>query len=240
MSLPMQSTPTYTINIPSSKEQFKFRPFLVKEQKALLIAQQSENPIVMADTLKKVVASCAQSKIDVDKLAVFDLEYLFSQIRAKSVGETVEMFFFCDTCVDEKAKAKVSIDLTNLKVSFDKNHTNKIALFEDVGVIMKYPSIEILKLLEHSDGATNETDAVFNIIVDSIESIYDSNEMYHAKEQTKEELTKFINHLTTEQFAKIEQFFETMPKLYYDVDYTCPVCNKQHHKVLEGLNSFFY
>jgi hypothetical protein len=150
------------------------------------------------------------------------------------------MYFFCDTCDDEKAKAKVSIDLTKLSVSFDKNHTNKIPLFDDVGVIMKYPSIEILKKLENPKEMSSEADLVFDIVVDSIDSIYDSSEVYHAKEQTKEELMNFINNLTTDQFNKIEQFFETMPKLYYDVHYTCPVCKKEHHKVLEGLNSFFY
>lgn len=240
MGLPIQSTPTYTTHIPSTKQEFKFRPFLVKEQKALLIAQQSNDPTVMADTLKKVVGSCALSKIEVDALAVFDLEYLFSQIRAKSVGETVDMFFFCDTCDDDNAKVRMSIDLTKLQVNFDPNHTNKIALFDDVGIIMKYPSIEVLKKLQHLDGITSETDFVFDVILDSIESIYDNQQIYYAKDQTKKELSDFLNNLTAEQFNKIETFYETMPKLQYDVNYSCPVCGKQHNKVLEGLNSFFY
>lgn len=240
MSLPMQTAPTYTLTIPSSKEPLKYRPFLVKEQKSLLIAQQSEDPVVMANTLKQVVDACSMSKIDVNKLAVFDLEYIFSQIRAKSVGETVEMFFFCDTCEDENAKAKITIDLTKLKVEFNSTHTNKIALFDDVGVVMKYPSIEILKTLDQLNGSTPEPELVFNVIVDLIESIYDDQEIYHAKEQTREEMLQFVNNLTTEQFSKIEHFFETMPKLQYAVDYVCPVCKKPHHKVLEGLNSFFY
>ena len=129
MSLPIQSTPIYTIKIPSSKESFKYRPFLVKEQKALLIAQQSEDPMVMVDTLKQVVQACSQSKIDVDKLAVFDLEYIFSQIRAKSVGEIVDLFFYCDVCDTEKAKSKVSIDITKLQVQFFPEHESKISLF---------------------------------------------------------------------------------------------------------------
>lgn len=239
MALPKQSAPTYTVEVPSTKEKLKFRPFLVKEQKALLLAQQSEDMVVMADTLKSVISSCAQSKIDVDKLAVFDLEYIFSQIRAKSVGENVELFFFCDTCEDEKAKVKISIDLTNLKVENFEGHESKIQLFDDVGIVLKYPSIDIIKNIEKLGTADSEVDLVFDIIIECIDYIFDTNEVYYAKEQTKQELADFINNLTAEQFAKIENFFDTMPKLQYKVDYACPVCGKQHHKKLEGLNSFF-
>lgn len=239
MALPKQSAPTYTIEIPSSKQELKFRPFLVKEQKALLLAQQSEDPVVMADTLKSVIQSCAQSSIDVNKLAVFDLEYVFSQIRAKSVGETVDLLFYCDTCDDEKAKVKISIDLTNLKVEHFPGHEQKISLFDDVGISMKYPSIDVIKNIEKLGNTENEIDLVFDIIAECVDYIYDSNELYYAKEQSKTELVEFINNLTGDQFAKIELFFETMPKLQYNVDYSCPVCKKAHHKTLEGLNNFF-
>jgi len=238
MALPVQSTPTYSIAIPSSKETLKFRPFLVKEQKALLLAQQSEDASVMVDTLKGVIKSCAQSKVDVDKLAIFDLEYIFSQIRSKSVGENVDLIFSCDVCDDEKAKVKITIDLSKLQVETDPRHEQKIHLFDDVGIVMKYPSVNVINTMDKY-GVDAEVDLVFDIVCECIDYIYDSTEVYHASEQTKEELQSFVNNLTTEQFEKIESFFETMPKLRQKVNYTCPVCSREHNKVLEGLNSFF-
>jgi len=238
MALPVQNTPIYTTEIPSTQESIKFRPFLVKEQKSLLLAQQSEDINVMADTLKDVIRLCVQSKIDVDKLAIFDLEYIFSQIRAKSVGENVDLLFSCDDCTDEKSRVKISIDLTKLKVETDPTHQTKIGLFNDVGIVMKYPSINVLNALEKY-GVDSEIDLVFDIVCQCIDYIYDNKEVYHAHEQSKEELTTFVNNLTTEQFGKIESFFETMPKLRQRVNYTCPMCSKEHNKVLEGLNSFF-
>jgi hypothetical protein len=239
MALPKQQAPIYTLEIPSTKDSLKYRPFLVKEQKALLLAQQSEDPIVMVDTLKQVIKSCSQSSVDVDRLAVFDLEYIFSQIRAKSVGEIVDLFFFCDTCEDEKAKVKISIDITKLKVENFEGHTSKISLFNDVGVSMKYPNINVVKNIEKMGDTNSEVDLVFDIIAECIDYIYDTSEVYYAKEQTKEELSEFINNLTSEQFEKIENFFETMPKLQQKVSYRCPVCSKEHNKTLEGLNNFF-
>jgi hypothetical protein len=238
MALPVQSTPTYNIAIPSTKENLKFRPFLVKEQKALLLAQQSEDASVMVDTLKGVIRSCAQSKVDVDKLAIFDLEYIFSQIRSKSVGENVDLIFSCDVCDDEKAKVKITIDLSKLQVETDPKHEQKIHLFDDVGIVMKYPSVNVINTMDKY-GVDAEVDLVFDIVCECIDYIYDSKEVYHANEQTKEELQSFVNNLTSEQFEKIESFFETMPKLRQKVHYTCPVCSREHNKVLEGLNSFF-
>jgi rubrerythrin len=239
MALPMQQAPIYTLQVPSTKEQLKYRPFLVKEQKALLLAQQSEDALVMVDTLKQVIKTCSQTPVDVDRLAVFDLEYIFSQIRAKSVGEIVDLFFYCDTCDDEKAKVKISIDITKLKVEEFPGHTAKIELFGDVGVCMKYPNINVVKNIEKLGDVSSEVDLVFDIITECIDYIYDTSEVYYAKEQSKEELMDFINNLTAEQFAKIENFFETMPKLQQKVSYRCPVCSKQHEKTLEGLNNFF-
>jgi hypothetical protein len=239
MALPSQQAPIYTLEVPSNKEKFKYRPFLVKEQKALLLAQQSEDPVIMVDTLKNVIKSCAQSQLDIDKLAVFDLEYVFSQIRAKSVGEIVDLFFYCDTCDDEKAKVKISIDITKLQVEHFEGHDCKIPLFGDVGVVMRYPNIDVVKNIEKLNGIDSEVDMVFDIITECIDYIYDTSEVYYAKEQTKEELSEFINNLTSEQFERIEKFFETMPKLQQKVAYRCPVCSKQHEKTLEGLNNFF-
>lgn len=237
MALPMNSTPVYTIKVPSTGKEFKFRPFLVKEEKILLIAQQSEDLLVMVDSLKQVIKSCSKSDVDINTLASFDLEYIFTQIRAKSVGENVELLLKCDTCEDDKAVVKINIDLTKLEVTKPENHNNNIMLFDDVGIVLKYPSLDILKLLE-SD-TKNEMDDIFSVVADSIDSIYNTTEVFHAKDQTKDELLDFLNNLTSEQFSKIQLFFETMPRLKQDIEYTCPVCQKKHEKLLEGLSSFF-
>ena len=240
MALPIMSTPTYTMIVPSSGKPVKYRPFLVKEEKALLIAQQSEDVSVMIQTLKGIINTCVLDKLDVDKLATFDLEYMFTQIRAKSVGEIIELIFPCD--IDhgednEKARVKVSIDLTTLIVEKDPNHNNKINLFGDVGVVMKYPTMDVMKRLENLD--TNDLDKVFGVVADSIDYIYQGEEIFYGKEQKHEELLQFLNNLTSEQFVKVQQFFATMPRIKKEIEYTCPVCQRQHRKMLEGMQSFF-
>lgn len=237
MALPMNSTPVYTLTVPSTNKKLKFRPFLIKEEKTLLIAQQSEDATVMVESLKEVIQACIKDDVDVNGLATFDLEYIFTQIRSKSVGEIIELMMLCDTCTDEKAVAKVMIDLTKIQVEKNPEHKSKIHLYQDVGIVMKYPTIDILKKMESIN--TNDLDEVFNIIVDCIDYIYNEEEVFNAKEQTKQELLDFLNNLSSDQFAEVQKFFETMPKLKHEINYECPVCNKKHNKVLEGLNSFF-
>lgn len=236
MALPISATPTYNLTVPSTGKQVKYRPFLVKEEKALMIAQQSEDPVVMIDTIKNIIAECVK-ELDVETLATFDIEYIFAQIRAKSVGETVDLVFYCDTCTDDKAKVQMSFDLTQLKVEKSEGHTNKIELFDDVGVVMKYPSIETLTELQGID--TSSVDQIFKVIIDCIDYIYTSDQVFHANEHSREEIEQFLENMTSDQFAKIQQFFETMPKIRQEVDYNCPVCGKAHHAVLEGIQSFF-
>jgi hypothetical protein len=241
MALPINSTPIYNLTVPSSGKQIKYRPFLIKDEKALLIAQQSEDSTVMIDSLKQVIRSCTQfenqDQINVNDLATFDLEYVFTQIRAKSVGEIVELNLLCDTCTDEKAVTKVSIDLTTLQVEKDPKHQTKIKLFDNVGIALKYPTMELVKKLENAD--SNDIEQIFNIVLECIDYIYTDEEMFHAKDQTKQELLTFLNNLTSDQFKAIQEFFETMPQMKKNIDYSCPVCGKEHHKVLEGLASFF-
>ena len=237
MALPIQKTAVYSLTIPSTGKVVKYRPFLVKEQKSLLVAQQSEDQQVMLDTLKGLLTSCIQEKIDVDSLAMFDIEYIFSQIRAKSVGEVVDLILRCDTCEDEKAKVKVSIDLTKLVVEKPEGHDKNIRLFDDVGVVMKYPSLEIVKKLENVD--QNDVETVFDIIVACIDTIYAGEEVHHAAEYSRQELKEFLENLTQDQFLKIQKFFETMPKLEKRLDYSCPVCAKQQSILVQGLDSFF-
>lgn len=237
MALPMNSTPTYKVEVPSTGEKISFRPFLIKEEKALLIAQQSEDQETMVETLKDVIKSCTFDKVNVEELALFDLEYLFTQIRGKSVGEEFELLFSCDTCEDEKAKVKITLDVNSIKIIKSENHTKKIELFGDVGVVMKYPNFNMIKKIE--DINTTDFNAVFNIVADCIDYIYDTDQVYYSKETKREELLAFLENLTPEQFAKVQVFFETMPKLSTNVKYVCPVCSKMHDKNIEGLNNFF-
>ena len=239
MALPIQNTPVYTLKIPSTKQEVKYRPFLVKEEKALLVAQQSDDQQVMLDTLKEILKNCIKTPIDLEEMALFDIEYIFSQIRAKSVGEIVEIVVRCDVCpeTDEKARVKLTFDLTKLEVTFPEGHNKKIPLFDDVGIVMKYPSLDVVKEMEFMDHT--DAEQVFKIVVQCIDYIYDNEEVYYAKDSTKEELNQFLENLTQEQFRKVQEFFETMPKLSKPVVYDCPVCGHHHEKVVEGLSSFF-
>ena len=235
MALPVIATPTYELVVPSTKAKVKFRPFLVKEEKALLIAQQSEDDQTMLNTLKEVIKSCTFEKLNPDNLAIFDIEYIFTQLRAKSVGEISELVFNCLECNDPKAKMNISIDLSKLQVQFNAEHKSKIELFDSVGIQMKYPSFKSLSKLKH----LNDTDAIFDVVYDCIDYIYDEENVYPAAEQTREDLEKFIDNLTQEQFSKIKNFFDTMPRLKHELDFSCPVCGYKHHQTIEGLENFF-
>lgn len=237
MALPSAATPKYKLVIPSLKKTVTYRQFLVKEEKALLIAQHSEDPDTMLDTLKAVILSCVTERINVDELALFDVEYIFAQLRAKSVGEIVDLILKCDTCTDDLASVKYSIDLTNLSVEVPSDHDKKIPLFDDVGVIMKYPSFSMIKKMESID--TDNIDGLFDVICMCIEAVYNSEEMFYAQDQTTEELRDFVNNLTQAQFKKLQRFFDTMPKLEQRVQFMCPVCRKEHDKMIRGLDSFF-
>lgn len=237
MALPVINTPTFDLTIPSTKKKVKFRPFLVKEEKALLIAQQSDDASSMAHTVKDIINACSFGKLDVDILATFDIEYIFCQLRGKSVGEIVELFFNCLACNDPKGKVKIEIDLTKIDVIFSKDHKDTVKLNDTIGIKMKYPSFETLERIGQVDG--NDVDAMFKIIIDSIDYIFDGDEIYAAKEQTQEELMQFIENLTQDQFEQIQKFFDTMPALEKEIEFDCPNCGHHHKDVIRGLNSFF-
>lgn len=240
MALPTNASPIYTLEIPSTKKQFKYRPFTVKDEKALLMAQQSNDIGVMLDTVKDVIRVCAKNEIDVDNLASFDIEYIFLQMRANSIGELVEMIFSCDVDHGEdnaKARVQKSINLFEAKVEQFGDHKNTIPLFNDVCVVMKYPTIDTLKKIEAL--TVENPEAVFDIVIDCIDSIYDGDEVYPAHEQKREDLEEFVNNLTPKQYDDIINFTRSTPKLRVYVDYTCPVCGREHNKYLEGLASFF-
>lgn len=233
MALPVQTSPVYKLTIPSTKKKITFRPFLVKEEKALLLAEQSEEISFMVETLKKIIADCTFNKVDVESLAVFDLEYILTKLRAKSIGEIADVNVICEKC---KKPNSLKVDISNLEVTRFPDHTNKIALFDSVGVVMSYPKIDILNDLSKN---SSETDNVFNAAIECIDYIYDAEMIYHSKDQTKEELNKFIDNLNREQFSKIEKFFETMPILEVPVEYKCVHCEHINKKKIEGIQNFF-
>jgi hypothetical protein len=237
MALPKNSTPIYNLTIPSNNKKVKFRPFLVKEEKSLLLAQQSEDPVVMVNTLQEVIKNCIIDKLDIESLAIFDLEYIFTQIRAKSVGEEVELVFKCAHCDDENAKVKITFDLTKIQVEKKEEHTNKIILFDNVGIVLKYPTINMVKQLDTLN--SNDYDNIFDIVIECIDYIFDDSELYYAKETPRKELEDFLNDLNSDQFSKIKLFFETMPKIKQEIDYKCPICNADNHTTLSGLSAFF-
>ena len=237
MALPKQSLTVYSAIIPSTDTSIKYKPFLVKQEKALLLAQQSDDQMVMLDTLKDVLSDCILDKVDINSLAMFDIEYLLLQIRSRSIGEMVELIFSCDICDDPKAKVKYSFDVSKIEVRKDPNHTKKINLFDEVGVVMKYPGLKDIKKIESLD--LDDVNNIFEVVINSIDYIYDGNEIHRAKDQTQEELLEFLNNLSQIQFQKLREFFETMPKLRQDVKYKCPVCGLEHNKYLQGLDTFF-
>jgi hypothetical protein len=237
MALPINKTPIYNLTIPSTGEFVNFRPFLVKDEKALLLAQNSDDPTVMINTLKDVIRGCLDSKIDVDRLAIFDIEYIFAQLRAKSVGESIDLIFTCGHCEQENNKLKVSIDLTKLKVDKDPEHTNTISLYDNVGIKLRYPDIAMIRKIDELNNV--DMIQIFNIIVDCIDFIYDEDQMYYPKDSTRDELMQFLENLTSDQFARIQKFFETMPKIQEVVEFNCPACSQHNKTTLEGINSFF-
>ena len=236
MALPMNSTPLYKIQIPSSGKEITFRPFLVREEKALLLSQQSESTEIMVNTLKEIIQNCVKEPINIDSLAIFDYEYLFTQIRAKSVGELVDLIFTCAHCEQENNKVKMSIDLTKIPIVKDPDHSNKIPLFDDVGVLMNYPSLDTFKKAE---GKEEDLNVVMDVVIDCIEAIYKGDEMFYAKEQTRKEVEDFVMNLTKEQFDKIEKFFVTVPKYKQDIEFDCPACGQHNLSTVEGPASFF-
>lgn len=238
MALPKQTTPIFSMTIPSLEKTVKYRQFLVKEEKALLIAQQTEDTKVMIDTMKVVIEGVLLEKLDLNTLAIFDLEYMFLQVRSKSVGEDVDLIFACDVDhgeLNDKARSKVKLGIDEIQVVKQDGHTNKIPLFDNVGVIMRYPTLDLAEGM----GDLEDMDNLMILVAGLIDTIYDEDQMYLASEQSRMELMEFLNNLTSEQFQKIEEFFITMPKLQAIVNYTCPVCGLKHEKTLEGLSNFF-
>ena len=236
MALPKLTTPTYELEIPSTDEKIKFRPFLVKEEKILMMAMESKSSADITQAVKDIVNECTFNKVKIDNMPMFDVEYIFLQIRSKSVGEVSNLKLLCPD--DGKTYADVELNLNEVKVQVGDNHTNKIILDNGMGMIMKYPTIDSFKDSGIQDiNATNMLEVISACIMQIYEE--EGKQTYDPKDQTKKELTDFIEQLNTKQFKQVQKFFETMPKLKHEITIKNPKTKKESKVTLTGLNDFF-
>ena len=237
MPLPKISTPTYELELPSSGKKIKYRPFLVREEKILIIAMESEDDKQITNAVKEVITNCILTRgVKVDQLSTFDIEYLFLNIRGKSVGEEVEVLVTCPD--DETTQVPVAINLDDIRVETGDNHSRDIKLDSDLILRMKYPSMEEFIKNNFSTEELN-LDNTFDLISSCIEQVYSEEESWSASDCTKKELREFLEQLSSKQFKEIETFFETMPKLSHTVKVKNPNTGVVNDVVLEGLNAFF-
>ena len=232
MSLPVINTPTYELEVPSTKDTLKYRPFLVKEEKILLIAMEEEDTKHMVNAVRTIVDNCTFKTLKVNEMPMFDLEYVFLNIRAKSVGEVAKVQVLSPD--DLKTYVEVDIPLDEISVKFQKGHTNLIKLNDEITIEMAYPTFEMLESFDSED-----TKAIFDLIGKCVERIIDGEIIHERADFNKKELIEFLDSLNTKQFADMQKFFETMPKLSHDIEFQNPKTKKKHKKTLEGLNSFF-
>lgn len=235
MALPKMNVPQYKIELPSTGEQINMRPYLVKEEKVLMIALESNDPVQISEAVRNIIMSC-YSIDSLDKLTVFDIEYLFLMLRSKSVGEKMNLQIKCN----EEGCGKltpITIDVADVEI-INKNQDRNILLDEKsgIGVVMNYPSMEMIANLDIEK--LNSSEGMMDIIMESIDSIYDEDNVYDAAVESKEELTSFFDNLSGEQYKKIMNFFRDVPAVYYKSEYDC-ICGKKNDIELRGLNSFF-
>jgi len=237
MPLPNLKSPTHTLTIPSNSQEVQYRPFLVSEEKILLMAMEGNDQTEIVKALKQIISNCTNDTVDVSKLTLFDLEYIFLNLRAKSIGNEIELTakIKCESPECPK-QVPLTVDLNDVQVVENEHHTDKYMLNNEVGIALKYPSIDSVNKLQSTDMGIDE---MFDIIVDSIDYIYDTENTYPASEQSRQELVDFLDSFTDEQFKKIMTFFDTMPRLEKEVEVTCPNCGRTETTKLSGLQSFF-
>jgi hypothetical protein len=238
MPLPKIATPTYELELPSTEQKIKYRPFLVKEEKLLVLALESEDTKQITTAIKTVIKSCIETKnIKVESLPTFDIEYLFLNIRGKSVGEEIDVNIICPD--DEETIVPIKINVDDIQVQKNSEHSNKIKLDDSIMMEMKYPSLEQFIKSNFDLSADSTMDQSFELIGSCIDKIYTEEEVWVAADVTKKELMDFLDQMNTSQFKQIEKFFETMPKLSHKIKVTNPKTEVESEVVLEGLSSFF-
>lgn len=242
--LPKIDVPLYKISLPLSGKKLKIRPFLVKEEKILLMAMETEDDDAVLLAIKQIVTNCCVDNIDVDELPILDLEYIFLQLRARSVGEIIDLQYRCNNNVGAEENGdpkkcghiiKLNFNALEVKPEFDKKHDKKIQLTQKLGLVMKYPDFKIIESVKD----LSETEAVTKTIISCIDYIYDEESVYYAKDTSEAELIDFVDSLTAEQFGKLQEFFDTIPKLKKNLNFKCVKCGYEEEIILEGIQSFF-
>ena len=244
--LPKIDTPLYEITLPLSKQKIKFRPFLVKEEKILLMAMESEDENSVVLGIKQIMRNCLLSDIDIEDLPILDFEYLFLNLRARSVGEIIDLQYKCNNDIPGSEDDKthkcgnlINLSFNALEVKPEINEINgKIQLTPKLGVVLKYPTFKAIENVSFTENK-NPVDFVSETIISSIDYIYDEENMYYAKDTPKEELIDFIDSLTKDQFSMIQKFFEDIPKLTKKIDFKCNKCGYEENIEIEGIQSFF-
>ncbi len=247
MALPKVNTPTYELKIPSTGQKVTYRPFLVKEEKMLLMAIEDGSVGAMSKAMKEIISACTEDEVKLKELAPFDIEYFFLQLRGKSVGDTVDLTFrkpdniVCgEKNKDCKEMCSIKINIEDINVDDSKVKDSKIQLTDDIGVKMNYPHFDTLQKFANDGNEDHlSADNIFNVINGCIEYIWDGDEIYKAKDSTKKELTDFVESLSSAQFAKIKDFLEGMPALRHTAEWKCPKCDKEGPLLLEGIDAFF-
>lgn len=238
MPLPKIATPTYELDLPSTGQTIKYRPFLVKEEKLLVIALESEDTKQITTAIKTVIKNCVETKgIKVESLPTFDIEYLFLNIRAKSVGEEIEVNIICPD--DEETNVSIKLDVDDIKVKTNPDHTNRIKLDDSLMMEMKYPSLDQFIKNNFDMSSNNAMEQSFELVASCVDKIYNEEEVWAAADVTKKELMEFLDQMNSSQFKEIEKFFETMPKLSHTVKVKNPKTEVESEVTLEGLSSFF-
>ena len=236
MALPKLEVPIYELTVPSTDEKIKYRPFLIKEEKILLIAMESGANEDVIQAVKQIVSECTFNTLKLGNMPMFDVEYIFLQIRSKSVGEVSKLKILCRD--DGETYANVEVDLTEIEVQVNDDHTNKIELTDEMGVIMRYPTIDSFSTAGISDITA---DNMLDVIVTCIDKIYDKKgeEVYDSKDSSKKELMDFVEQMNTQQFQDVQAFFDSMPKLRHEITVVNPKTKKENIVALSGLNDFF-
>lgn len=231
MSLPKQQLAVFTTSIPSTKQKIKFRGFTVREEKSLLLAQESDDADVILQCVTTIINACVQEPIVVEDLTMFDIEFLLTHIRSKSVGEIIQLRMPCE--VDETHdRTLVGVDISKIEVIFPEGHETLIHLYDDVSIQMKYPSVSDIMKLDQATG--------LDAVVACIDKIITTDEVYRAEDETKEELMDFVESLTKDQLQQIEdRFFRKMPSFQHTINYKCKTCGHDHIKIISGLSNFF-
>jgi len=245
MALPKISTPTYELTIPSSGEKVSYRPFLVKEEKTLLMAMESGDNTSLTKAMKDIISSCTDEKVNTKDLAPFDLEYFFLQLRGRSIGDVIEIniprpanFTSCCEEANEDDSCSVEVNIDDIAVDTSAIIDPNIELTDDITIKMRFPQVDEIQKFQVEGGKT-ETSQVFKMVIECIEYISDGEEIFKTKDHSKKEMNDFIESLNTNQFNKIREFFESMPRLTHEITWECNKCHNTTSLTLQGIDSFF-